>query len=834
MLHTNIGQAGHFFVILSFVAALVSAFSYLIANKKEGFEHQSWLNFARSFFYIHAGAVLGIVVVLFSMIYNHYYEYHYVWEHSSNNLPTHFMISCFWEGQEGSFLLWIFWQAILGLILIRTSKKWEAPVMTTFIFVQAFLTSLILGVIIPVLNIKIGSSPFLLMREAMDAPIFQMNPDFIPVDGSGLNALLQNYWMVIHPPTLFLGFALTLVPFSYCIAALQNGEYKSWLKPVFPWVLIGVVVLGVGIMMGAYWAYETLNFGGYWNWDPVENAVYIPWIVLVAGLHLMLASERNVTALKATFITIITTFILILYSTFLTRSGILGESSVHSFTDLGLSGQLLIYLLAFTGLAIYLLIAKWKYLPSSKEETSAYSGEFWIFIGATVLLLSAFQVLVPTSMPVYNAILNFVGIDSNLAPPTNQVEFYTKFQLWFAIGIGFASGFAQFFWWNRLDKSNAWIAVSNSAMITMALSALVIVLAGIQEWKYILVLTAALFAIVSNVGTFIKLAKTNIKLSGGSVAHIGIALMIVGILASSGYSKIVSLNSSGLLYSRDFSDDMNRDNLLLFRNQAQKMRDYTLIYKGIRVLSEDIEGYIDFEKLRPTANPYKMVATGHIEKDGKTLKHRGDTLQVYSENQYYEINYSDTLGTDFTLYPRIQSNEQMGIITSPDIKVSWFSDLYTHITGYPDPEKEREWSKAEEYILALGDTFIVNDYIAILKEVSSGTPPKGIDYVLIATIEILDKEISYIAQPTYMTQGNESLSSPFMLESVGVKLTFKKVNQNDQSKDFTFSFEAQTTQKDWIILNAAEKPFISLLWIGLIIMSIGIGIATKKRLGLSI
>jgi cytochrome c-type biogenesis protein CcmF len=829
MLHTTIGQAGHFFVILSFVAALVSAFSYLLASKKEGFEHQSWISFARKFFYIHAISVLGIVVVLFSMIYNHYYEYHYVWEHSSNNLPTHFMISCFWEGQEGSFLLWIFWHALLGLILMRTSKTWEAPVMSTFIFVQAFLTSMILGVVIPIVNVKIGSSPFLLMREAMDAPIFQMNPDFIPTDGSGLNALLQNYWMVIHPPTLFLGFALTLVPFAYCIAALQKGEYKAWLKPVFPWVLICVVILGVGIMMGAYWAYETLNFGGYWNWDPVENAVYIPWIVLVAALHLMLASERNTVALKATFITLISVFILILYSTFLTRSGILGESSVHSFTDLGLSGQLLIYLLVFTGLGISLLIVKWKHLPSSDKETSAYSGEFWIFIGATVLLLSAFQVLVPTSMPVYNAILNALGIDSNLAPPSDQVEFYTKFQLWFAIGIGFVSGFAQFFWWNKLDKATAWLAMSSSAIISMIISAAGSVIAHSHDFRYILVLTAGVFAIVSNVGTFFKLAKSNFNLSGGAVSHIGIALMIIGILASSGYSKIVSLNSSGLLYSRDFSEEMNRDNLLLFRNQAQKMRDYTLIYKGIRVLSEDVEGYIDFEKLRPTANPFKMVANGHIEQNGKTVKHRGDTLQVYGENQYYEINYSDTLGTNFTLYPRIQTNEQMGIITSPDIKVSLFSDLYTHITGYPDPEKEREWSKPEEYILSLGDTFIVNDYIAILKEVTSGKPPKGIDYVLLATIEVLDKELSYIAQPTYMTQGNEALSSPFMLESAGIKFTFKKVNQNDETKDFTFSFEAQTTQKDWIILNAAEKPFISLLWIGLLIMSIGVSIATVKR-----
>ena len=186
----------------------------------------------------------------------------------------------------------------------------------------------------------------------MDAPVFQMNPDFIPKDGNGLNALLQNYWMVIHPPTLFLGFATTLVPFAYCIAGLWTGKVNDWIRPALPWALFSAMVLGVGILMGAYWAYETLNFGGYWNWDPVENAVYVPWLVLVASYHTMITYRKSNTALKTSVILVVATFILILYSTFLTRSGILGESSVHSFTDLGLSGQLLIYLLVFTILSI--------------------------------------------------------------------------------------------------------------------------------------------------------------------------------------------------------------------------------------------------------------------------------------------------------------------------------------------------------------------------------------------------------------------------------------------------------------------------------------------------
>lgn len=355
MVHTFIGNLGHLFIIVSFVAALVATYAYFQVAHVSQIEAPSWRRLARSAFYMHLVAVLGVIGSLFFIIYNHYFEYHYAWDHSSLSLPTHYMISCFWEGQEGSFLLWIFWNAILGIILIHTNKVWEAPVMVVFALVQAFLASMILGVVIPGLDFKIGSSPFILLRDVFPKD-FAANPDFIPQDGNGLNALLQNYWMVIHPPTLFLGFATTLIPFAYCIAGLWTNKFAEWIRPALPWALFSAMVLGVGILMGAYWAYETLNFGGYWNWDPVENAVYVPWLVLIAAIHTMITYKKSGTALRTSVILAIASFILILYATFLTRSGVLGNASVHSFTDLGLSGQLLIYLLSFTVLAIFLVV----------------------------------------------------------------------------------------------------------------------------------------------------------------------------------------------------------------------------------------------------------------------------------------------------------------------------------------------------------------------------------------------------------------------------------------------------------------------------------------------
>jgi cytochrome c-type biogenesis protein CcmF len=257
---------------------------------------------------VHTLAIFTICASLLSIIFNHYFEYHYAWDNSSWSLPLGYAISCFWQDQEGSFLLWMFWNVVLGVLLINTTLRKtrnvgiEAPTMTIFALVQVFLASMILGVVIWG-DFKVGSSPFLTLRESMpNIPIWKTNPDFIPKDGNGLNPLLQNYWMVIHPPTLFLGFAMTLVPFAFCMAGLWKKQYTEWIKPALPWTLTAAVVLGTGIMMGGIWAYETLNFGGYWNWDPVENAVYVPWLVLVGSFHTMLMARKNSTALKYTMI----------------------------------------------------------------------------------------------------------------------------------------------------------------------------------------------------------------------------------------------------------------------------------------------------------------------------------------------------------------------------------------------------------------------------------------------------------------------------------------------------------------------------------------------------
>lgn len=831
-MHYFIGDLGHLFVIASFVTSLLSVFTYWKANSANSETKDQWLQNARVAFYLHSTAVIGVVTCLFIIIYNHYFEYHYAYSHSDSRLPLHYLISTFWNGQEGSFLLWIFWQAVLGIFLIRTQRAWEAPVMVVFGLVQAFLASMILGVVIPFINIKLGSSPFILLRDAIDDPIFKLQPDFIPKDGSGLNPLLQNYWMVIHPPTLFLGFALTLPPFAFCIAGLWQRKYSEWIKPALPWALLGAGILGLGILMGGYWAYETLNFGGYWNWDPVENAVYVPWLVLIASIHTMIIYKNSQAALKTAMILNISVFVLILYSTFLTRSGILGDASVHSFTDLGLSGQLLIYLLFFTVAAIFLAAIRWKEILSSEKEASIYSREFWIFLGATTLCLMGFQVLLPTSIPVYNSLIELFGGESNLAPPADQIGFYSKFQLWFGVLVALISGTGQFFWWKRMEKEKLKKEILLPILISLIVFAIIISIAKVYEPAYVLLTLAGVYLIVSNLKVLSSVIKVNTSLSGGALAHIGIGMMLIGVMFSSGYSKVVSLNNTGMLISKDLPTEFNRDNLLLFINEPRTMGGYEIEYLGERVEPRKISGYVSKNDIDLTMDPYKVVARKDIEFKGKKILSEKDTFEINPENTYYEIELRRNGNVEALLFPRVQINPSMGgFVASPDIKRNIGRDLYTHVSLPMNREEEPEWSKLEEVQVRINQQFFVNDYVAVLEEVTRIHEIEGIqlsdeDVAVKAKIKVTGERNSYYSEPIFLIKDKTQVGRlPSEINDLGVRITLMNIHPESNE----FSLGLNTRQKDWVIIKAMEKPLINILWLGTGVLMVGFSIAMIRR-----
>lgn len=789
------GQVGNLFVLLAFVSAILSCISYLFASKDSD-KAVSWKKIARISFRIHSLAVLGIVFTLFYMLLNHLFEYEYVWHHSNKSMPMRYIFSCFWEGQEGSFLLWAFWHALLGNILIKTSKEWEAPVMTVLSAVQIFLGSMLLGVYI--LNYKIGSNPFtVLLRQHPDfgnIPLFQ-NPNYLEkLDGRGLNPLLQNYWMTIHPPTLFLGFALTLVPFAYAIAGLWKKKFDEWQKPALPWAFVGIAILGTGILMGGAWAYEALSFGGFWAWDPVENSSLVPWLTLVGAAHVMLIHKNKGQSLVATFFLAFISFILVLYSTFLTRSGILGETSVHAFTDLGMSGQLLLYLFFFMFLPIVLSIINRKHFPKIQEEDSLWSREFWMFLGSLVLLISSFQIMFNTSMPVWNKLFNL-----KMAPPSDVKNFYNSWQIPFAIIIALLIATGQFLKYKNTDIKVAVKKLLTPLIASVLLTVLIAVFMQLTKPFYTALLFSTLFCILANLNYWIVVLRGKIKNSGASIAHAGFGMILLGALISTSKQEFISVNNSGKdIEALKLS---NSKNILLQIGDTLQMGDYYVTYKG-------------------------------KEKQG---------VNIYFEIEYYKKQPDGKLKYDFTLKPLVQINPRMGNVAEPDTRHFLHKDVYTHVT-YADletieekKEEKNEYGTSRSISLKVGDTISSSNSLIVLEGFNTnvdkqkyGIRDSSLAVEAIFKLYDIDKK-SYSAKPIYVINHNQVEPIEAEVKELGVKLNFWKITPETGKIEITLA-EKQSNKPDFIVMEAIVFPCINILWTGCIVMIIGTALAIYQRI----
>src|SRR5690554_2665952 len=208
-----LGTVGQFLILTAFVSVIISGVSFLVAAKEKS-DAGDWRRIARAAWGVTTVTVFGASVILLYLIATHQFQYAYVYQYTSRSLPKSFLYSAFWVGQEGSFMLWILFTSLIGIVLTRTARSFEAPVMAVVAMSQFFLLSMVVGLKIG--DLTIGSSPFMTLVERFpDAPIFQQQPDFVPADGNGMNDLLQNYWNVFHPPTLFAGFATMAVPFAF-------------------------------------------------------------------------------------------------------------------------------------------------------------------------------------------------------------------------------------------------------------------------------------------------------------------------------------------------------------------------------------------------------------------------------------------------------------------------------------------------------------------------------------------------------------------------------------------------------------------------------------------
>lgn len=759
---------GHFLIVLGFISALFSSFSYYRQTKVSLTKSQdtSWRTLGRLGFSIHGISIISLIALLFYIMISKKYEYSYVFDHVSDDLPMRYIFSAFWEGQEGSFLLWCFWHIILGFVLIKTAKAWESGVLMIVALVEAVLVSMLLGIHIEIGDFiyKLGSNPSMLVRDIfLDAPIFQRADYLTMLKGDGLNPLLQNYWMTIHPPTLFLGFASTTIPFAFAAAGLLRQGDRTWIKPALKWSLFSAGILGVGILMGGAWAYEALTFGGYWAWDPVENMSFVPWLVLIAGVHANLIANSTGRAIKSTYIYYTLSFVLILYSTYLTRSGILGETSAHAFTEMGLEPQLIFLVLFFAFLGMGIYIAKSKYVPIFEKEESSYSREFWMFVGALVLLFSGLIIAASTSLPVLNSIIRIWDPGFLGTTIKDPIPHYNKYQIWTSILVTVLTAKSVFLRyksgpWSTKQKTNfatkqiMYFAVAG--LLTVALSLWI----DYFEWRYVLLTLCCLYAIVANAVYLLKNFKANPGVLGSVFGHVGFGIMIIGTIAS-GLNESVITASPFLMEGIVMPSRVN-ESVKLIEDEPLYVNDYWITYEGDTTISNSRKFTVKFQK--ENKNKVKEAA--------------------------------------FYLYPNVLYTNDFKKIaaTNPDTKHYLEKDIFIQIDALPQAQQDVELAKQQEdsliyvkHTLGVGDTLFTKDKYAVLEYINFNPQQKdylesGSDLGIAIGIRFksLDGEYDELIEPAIGLKENLLYQYPGKIDDLGVK-----VKMNEQTFDNYFSQE---------------------------------------------
>jgi cytochrome c-type biogenesis protein CcmF len=804
--HLLSGQVGHFFVLLAFVSSIVSAISYFTASKIQSEnEKQSWIRFARGAFFIQVFSLLSVFFCIYYICSQHYYEYLYVYKHASKELEPKYLLACIWEGQEGSFLLWALWHCALGTVLVFTAKKREAPVMSIINTAQFFLILMILGLYI--FNVRIGSSPFVLTRNELAGPIFSQ-ADYLTYikDGIGLNPLLRNYWMVIHPPILFLGFASTVVPIAFAYSSLVIKDWGGWVKAALPWTLFSACVLGTGIMMGGKWAYESLSFGGYWAWDPVENAAFVPWLILVAGLHCMAIFNSTKNALRASYLFIILTYLFVLYSTFLTRTGILGDTSVHSFTEAGTAMNVLIgiYVIAISLPVFYLFFKNYKSIPSIQKEEDMSSREFWMFIGALILFLSALFVISITSLPVYNKIFG-----TNLADPQDREFAYNKVLVLVAVIVGLLTGVSQYLRYKNTDKKYLIKKISWPLGIAVVGTGLMMIFYPVDYTQkgpgfliaVNLALFASVFSVLANAFYLKSVLKWNLKAGGAAIAHLGFALMIGGMLISSGNKKVISDNSKTGLFIPFAKDPTGRgtenpmENLTLLKEVPTRMGKYTVTYMTDSASHEKDRTFynLHFQKIDSV--------TGNVEED-------------------------------FVLSPDAYRMKDNNLTSNPGTKHYLTHDIFTYISTISVPDASKDTVSFKPHNLAIGDSVFYSKGYYVLNGIEKN-PDNGrfhfssTDTALVADITVYGENgTSYKAYPALVIQ-NQELN--FINDTVIAENLYLNFAGIAGDKKFKINSKESDKLTDFITLKAYYFPYINLVWLGLVIMSCGFIVSLVSR-----
>ncbi len=801
-------MAGSIVLTLALVFSLFSMTMFWLGYRRSE-EQAAYLKYARLGY--HAMAIMVIIAstLLLYIILTHQYQYNYVFNYSNDDLPLGLLLSTFWAGQEGSFMLWVLMTVLIGIGLQSYTEKrgdLEPRVMAVYTLTTTFLLIMVSPIMKnPFALIWQGDNPFVELKY-FDMNLIQSNalnfvqnflfgneggsPTHVKIDkdfvgnlaaagyqvsdilihGKGLNPLLQNFWMQIHPPILFAGFSAAAVPFAFAISALIKNDYTDWVRQSLPWILFAGGVLGLGIMLGGYWAYGVLGWGGYWAWDPVENSSLVPWIISVAAIHTMLVQIRtqkkdpnNGRYLITNILLSILTFVMVVYSTFLTRSGILGDSSVHSFAEPGRVVYifLVVFVVSFTALGVGMILFRLKDLLkiSKTGEESTLSRELALFMAAFSLGMSAIIVAVGTSAPIFGVKV--------------EIEFYNIMHVPLAIILLFVNGLSLILKWKTTNSENLKKDLLRTGAITAVLSVAAIFIGGVDKVMMIILLIAAMFSLVVNAEVMYKIMKGGTNKMGAYVAHIGLALFVLGVIGSSAFSSELEID--------------------LEKGKSANVLGYDVTFAGLEPFQEN----------------------GHTKYHCRLDVKKSGAGEAVVRPVMYVADFNNSL------------------MREPDMWYGILADFYVAPVSFDDGSQTGEEGVAIQEGKDVNVSGIKIKYKEFIKPDMAAMTTDA-DFKMGVKADITKDGKTVERDLLYARIGGKMQSDPVIIDEFGVTLQLKTMNPGDKSATLTVTDKdgnsAQKPPKEVLTVHASIKPMINLVWAGVIVVVFGFGVSMFRRL----
>lgn len=576
---------GSFSLFLAFGVSAYAVVACLLGVKLKSLK---WIKSGEKAVFAVAGLLTLAVVVLIYAFMVHNFQIQYVAEHSSKSLPIFYRLSALWAGQEGSLLFWEWLLGVCAFLVLLQNRRKNRELIPYVLAVMMSVSFFFLGVLL------FASSPF---REL----------PFFPADGRGLNPLLQNFGMVFHPPTTYLGYVGFTVPFAFAIAALLSGRLgDTWIKSTRKWTLFSWFFLALGNLFGSQWAYVELGWGGFWAWDPVENASLLPWLTATAYLHSVMIQERRGMLKVWNMVLIILTFALTIFGTFLVRSGIL--TSVHSFAVSPLLGSLF---LSFTVIILLfsfiLLVNRLDLLKSENELDSFLSRESAFLFNNLILVGAAFAIFWGTIFPLISQAVR--GVKITVGPP-----FYNQIMVPIGLVLLLLTGICPLISWRRTSGKNLkrnflypFIIAIIGGIIIFLYPFIIGIIGGIIVYPWtiqhpyaLISFTLSIFVATTIIIEFIRGSKVrremrkeghlksffnlisrNKRRYGGYIIHMGIVLIFVGITGSSAFvsEKLVTLKKGESLTIKNY--ELKFENLSSYPTENKYVTVATLsVYRG--------------------------------------------------------------------------------------------------------------------------------------------------------------------------------------------------------------------------------------------------------------